>query len=699
MMGFFLLMAAGNDSTKATYCSGMRALIENPDQRGKRARRPVAGPERGRGVAADVPGVRPLPPHRDPRHRAQRHARSARATRWSCGTSSSNRDESRYEDPDRFDVDAQPRAPGVRRRRPPLLPRHRAGPARAADPVRGDAEALSRRWSSPASREYVESAVRQPAQDAAGAARPARVAPHPAASATQDRRMPAPLLPTRATSPDRVLMAVHGAEWGGAQLVALGQARALRGDYDLVIAVGHGPLRAAFAEAAAAVVACIRQPCRSGARRRAVGRCRSPAPSPTRCARRARPAPPDRPDRRQQHRAAGARRRRPARGRPGDRARAGGADVRGRAATVPRARRAGAHRRRDLALDRATRSTVPARSVLAEPGRHPRPPRSRAAGALRRGSVRLVMVGTVDRHKRQDVAIAAIGRLRDQGLEAELTLYGPEPDRGVRRGVARAGARRSVADQVHFAGPTSDVHGALLNADALVLPAGEVTPLVLMEAMALRTPVVAARMGSIPDVVTDGVSGLLVAPDDPDALAAAVVRLRREEGLAQRLAEGGRRRVEEHFDELAAHRRLSAEIGRLTAGRAGRPAAGSRVAVRRLLGASLRRARATLLRWQLRASPTRVAGWCSSTTRRSARAADGAGRARDHRSGARAPRAASAPVVPAREGVRVPRRAMLGAPPLRADPGRDHLRRRPRQPPRGCGAACCGASDARRRSS
>ena len=86
VMGFFLLMAAGNDSTKATYCSGMRALIENPERAREAARRPVADPERGRGVAADVPGVRPLPPHRDRGRRAERRSRSARATRWSCGT-------------------------------------------------------------------------------------------------------------------------------------------------------------------------------------------------------------------------------------------------------------------------------------------------------------------------------------------------------------------------------------------------------------------------------------------------------------------------------------------------------------------------------------------------------------------------------------------------------------------------------------
>ncbi len=71
VMGFFLLVAAGNDSTKATYCSGMRALMENPEQRAAAARGPVADPGRGGGVAADVPRVRPLPAHCDVRHGAR----------------------------------------------------------------------------------------------------------------------------------------------------------------------------------------------------------------------------------------------------------------------------------------------------------------------------------------------------------------------------------------------------------------------------------------------------------------------------------------------------------------------------------------------------------------------------------------------------------------------------------------------------
>ncbi len=65
VMGFFLLMAAGNDSTKATYCSAMRALLENPDQRRLLLEDRSLIPGGGRGGFADVPGVRAFPAYRD----------------------------------------------------------------------------------------------------------------------------------------------------------------------------------------------------------------------------------------------------------------------------------------------------------------------------------------------------------------------------------------------------------------------------------------------------------------------------------------------------------------------------------------------------------------------------------------------------------------------------------------------------------
>ncbi len=69
----------------------------------------------------------------------------------------------------------------------------------------------------------------------------------------------------------------------------------------------------------------------------------------------------------------------------------------------------------------------------------------------------------------------------------------------------------------------------------------------LLEAMAAGRPVVATRVGGNPEVVVDGVSGLLVPPRDPQAMADAVLRLLREPELARRMGEAASRRVEKEF--------------------------------------------------------------------------------------------------------------------------------------------------------
>jgi cholest-4-en-3-one 26-monooxygenase len=103
VMGFFLLVAAGNDSTKATYCSGMRALIEHPDQRQLLLDDPSLIP------AAVEESLRMYPAfahfRRTATHDTELAGQEIRAgekvVMWYV---SSNRDESRYEDPDRFDL-------------------------------------------------------------------------------------------------------------------------------------------------------------------------------------------------------------------------------------------------------------------------------------------------------------------------------------------------------------------------------------------------------------------------------------------------------------------------------------------------------------------------------------------------------------------------------------------------------------------
>jgi glycosyltransferase involved in cell wall biosynthesis len=364
----------------------------------------------------------------------------------------------------------------------------------------------------------------------------------------------------------RLLMAVHSAEHGGAQLVALGQARALRREYDLVIAVGAGPLHDAFREVAVAIV-------------------RGPTSLPVWGASHGRWSLQTARALLDALRFAGIVRRRGISVVVANSTVLAGPVIGARLARVPvivQAQEAptSTAARRLFRLHGALADTVVAISpwlarsfdgaratVLRNPVgiAVPRDPGPRDLCAT--DPLRLVMIGTVDRHKRQAVAIATVRALRDRRLEAQLTLYGREADRAYAAELRQLARALGVADQVHFAGPTSDVAARLLAADALLLPAGEVTPVVLMEAMALRTPVVAARMGSVPDVVTDGVNGVLVATDDPDEFAAAVARLRREPGLAARIAEAGRRRVEADFDERRSHRRLNSEIRRLTARR------------------------------------------------------------------------------------------------------------------------------------
>jgi cytochrome P450 len=107
VMGFFLLMAAGNDSTKATYCSGMRALIENPDERQKVLDDPSLIPS----VVEESLRMFPAFAHfrrtatRDTELNGQQIREGDKVVMW---YTSSNRDESRYEDPDRFDVTRNP---------------------------------------------------------------------------------------------------------------------------------------------------------------------------------------------------------------------------------------------------------------------------------------------------------------------------------------------------------------------------------------------------------------------------------------------------------------------------------------------------------------------------------------------------------------------------------------------------------------
>ena len=105
-----------------------------------------------------------------------------------------------------------------------------------------------------------------------------------------------------------------------------------------------------------------------------------------------------------------------------------------------------------------------------------------------------------------------------------------------------------IAHRVVFTGRRDDVPEVTAALDVAVLPSyREAQGLSILEAMALSRPVVASRVGGIPEVIEDGVSGLLVPPHDPEALAAAIVRLLTNHPLADMIGRAGHDVVHERF--------------------------------------------------------------------------------------------------------------------------------------------------------
>ena len=105
-----------------------------------------------------------------------------------------------------------------------------------------------------------------------------------------------------------------------------------------------------------------------------------------------------------------------------------------------------------------------------------------------------------------------------------------------------------VADKIHWLGYRADPKSLLQASDIFLLAStGEAFGLVLTEAMACGVPVVGSRSGAIPEIVEDGITGLLATPRDAVSFADAIEKLARDERLRKAMGAKGRARVQEKF--------------------------------------------------------------------------------------------------------------------------------------------------------
>lgn len=167
------------------------------------------------------------------------------------------------------------------------------------------------------------------------------------------------------------------------------------------------------------------------------------------------------------------------------------------------------------------------------------------------GAPRVGLVGRIAPWKGQDIFLAAAARLAPEFPDAEFVLagaplFGEEPfERQLRRQATSLG----LDGRVGFLGFQEDVWQVYRELDVVVHASTLPEPYgnVVLEAMASRRALVGAAAGGVLELVDDGRTGVLVPPGDPEALAAAIGRLLRSPQERRRLADAGRRHVEESF--------------------------------------------------------------------------------------------------------------------------------------------------------
>jgi len=154
-------------------------------------------------------------------------------------------------------------------------------------------------------------------------------------------------------------------------------------------------------------------------------------------------------------------------------------------------------------------------------------------------------VGRLETIKGCDLLIRAASRLFSSGLSFRLVIIGDGPER---EALTRLAENLGLKEHIYFCGFREDMMNIYQSLDLFVLPSrNEGIPMAMLEAMSQGVPVVATRVGGIPEVITDTVQGLLSPPANPEALADLIIAsFKNPEETAKRVLEAKKTVTESH---------------------------------------------------------------------------------------------------------------------------------------------------------
>lgn len=157
----------------------------------------------------------------------------------------------------------------------------------------------------------------------------------------------------------------------------------------------------------------------------------------------------------------------------------------------------------------------------------------------------LGMIARLVPEKGHEYAIKAMPEILRRFPDARLVLVGDGPSRTYLEDLCE---RVGVKERVIFLGFRRDVEEIAIDFDVILMPSlSEGLPLALLESMALGKPVVASEVGGIPEVIKDGINGVLVPPEDAGALAERIIGLLMSNEMREKLGENARQTVLSKF--------------------------------------------------------------------------------------------------------------------------------------------------------